>query len=256
MNEPTHLQTLQRNLVEYRDQLRRIEAKLADLARETEDYLAQRENFQALIKQTERGLRRALFPSSEQGHEMTGALPADPRYEPRKEARHDNRYSSRREPSRYEPRYEEPRYEEPRYEEPLYDDPRYEPRYEPRPEPHHEQPAYRSSETPSYRPASAPPMRASDLDEAIENVHRDEQQSNVRFADFRIPQAATIVLREAKTPLHVSEIYRRLSEGGFEFRGQHQLITLAVSLSRSKRFRKVAPGTFELDPSFRAGQVA
>jgi hypothetical protein len=29
-----------------------------------------------------------------------------------------------------------------------------------------------------------------------------------------------------------------------------------VSLSRSKRFRKVAPGTFELDPNFLAGQVA
>jgi hypothetical protein len=48
----------------------------------------------------------------------------------------------------------------------------------------------------------------------------------------------------------VDEIYRRMSEGGFEFRGQHQLITLAVSLS-SKRFRKVAPGTFELDPKLR-----
>jgi hypothetical protein len=63
-------------------------------------------------------------------------------------------------------------------------------------------------------------------------------------------------LREADRPLHVSEIYRRMAEGGFEFRGQHQLITLAVSLSRSKRFRKVAPGTFELDPEYRAGQVA
>ncbi len=83
-----------------------------------------------------------------------------------------------------------------------------------------------------------------------------ETEGNVRFADFRIPQAATIVLREANRPLHVSEIYRRLAEGGFEFRGQHQLITLAVSLSRSKRFRKVAPGTFELDPEYSAGQVA
>ncbi len=79
---------------------------------------------------------------------------------------------------------------------------------------------------------------------------------NVRFNDFRIPQAATIVLREAGHALHVSEIYQRMAEGGFEFRGQHQLITLAVSLSRAKRFRKVAPGTFELDVQHATGQVA
>lgn len=84
----------------------------------------------------------------------------------------------------------------------------------------------------------------------------NKNAGNVRFNDFRIPQAATIVLREAGEPLHVSEIYQRMADGGFEFRGQHQLITLAVSLSRAKRFRKVAPGTFELDPRYAAGQVA
>ncbi len=89
-----------------------------------------------------------------------------------------------------------------------------------------------------------------------EMARLQHQTGNVRFNDFRIPQAATIVLREASRALHVSEIYRRMAEGGFEFRGQHQLISLAVSLSRSKRFRKVAPGTFELNPDYQAGQVA
>ena len=95
-----------------------------------------------------------------------------------------------------------------------------------------------------------------DIDAAVAEAKNSEKDGNVRFNDFRIPQAATIVLREAPGPLHVSEIYRRMAEGGFEFRGQHQLITLAVSLSRSKRFRKIAPGTFELNPTFQAGQVA
>ncbi|MBO0720762.1 MAG: hypothetical protein J2P41_08065, partial [Blastocatellia bacterium] len=101
-------------------------------------------------------------------------------------------------------------------------------------------------------------LRASEveLEAEVENIERREQSGNVRFNDFRIPQAATIVLREANRPLHVSEIYRRMADGGYEFRGQHHLITLAVSLSRSKRFRKVAPGTFELNPNFLAGQVA
>lgn len=124
---------------------------------------------------------------------------------------------------------------------------------------------------PLSRPAAPPPsayyaeephhvdLELEDL-EAIETgiaaQKLDKNSGNVRFNDFRIPQAATIVLREAGHALHVSEIYQRMAEGGFEFRGQHQLITLAVSLSRAKRFRKVAPGTFELDPRYATGQVA
>ncbi|MCI0663234.1 MAG: winged helix-turn-helix domain-containing protein, partial [Acidobacteria bacterium] len=97
-------------------------------------------------------------------------------------------------------------------------------------------------------------LRASEaeIEAEVAKIEQTEKSSNIRFNDFRIPQAATIVLREANRPLHVSEIYRRLADGGFEFRGQHQLITLAVSLSRIKRFRKVAPGTFEIDPDYRA----
>ncbi|MDX2029567.1 MAG: hypothetical protein SF339_02790 [Blastocatellia bacterium] len=98
---------------------------------------------------------------------------------------------------------------------------------------------------PTLRPAAS----AAEIEAEVAKIRQHEKKSNVRFNDFRIPQAATIVLREAQGPLHVSEIYRRMAEGGFEFRGQHQLITLAVSLSRSKRFRKVAPGTFELNPN-------
>lgn len=118
-----------------------------------------------------------------------------------------------------------------------------------------------------HPPPPQPPARYDDplyrsiavesgLEDDIARIRQDEKKSNVRFNDFRIPQAATIVLREAQRPLHVSEIYRSMSEGGFEFRGQHQLITLAVSLSRSKRFRKVAPGTFELDPTFESSDPA
>ncbi|MBO0724210.1 MAG: hypothetical protein J2P52_01310 [Blastocatellia bacterium] len=101
-----------------------------------------------------------------------------------------------------------------------------------------------------YRPSAV------EIEDEVAKLQQNEQASNVRFNDFRIPQAATVILREASSALHVSEIYRRMAEGGFEFRGQHQLITLAVSLSRSKRFRKVAPGTFELNPDYQAGQVA
>lgn len=121
-------------------------------------------------------------------------------------------------------------------------------------------PNYELPTTRSYRAARPEAGESADDLAAIESGTAEQKLNqsagNVRFNDFRIPQAATIVLREAGRPLHVTEIYRRMADGGFEFRGQHQLITLAVSLSRAKRFRKVAPGTFELDPKYLSGQVA
>lgn len=67
-----------------------------------------------------------------------------------------------------------------------------------------------------------------------------------RFYDRTIPQATTMILREEGGPLHVNEIYTRLLEGGFNFTGHNPTISIAVSLNRNGRFRKVAPGTFEL----------
>jgi len=67
-----------------------------------------------------------------------------------------------------------------------------------------------------------------------------------RFFDRTIPQATTMILREAGGPLHVNEIYNRLMEGGFSFTGHNPTISIAVSLNRNSRFRKVAPGTFDL----------
>lgn len=70
--------------------------------------------------------------------------------------------------------------------------------------------------------------------------------TSLRFRDLTATQAATIVLREAGGPLHVNAIYNKLLENGFEFHGDHPTISLSVTLNRSKRFRKVAPATFDL----------
>lgn len=67
-----------------------------------------------------------------------------------------------------------------------------------------------------------------------------------RFMDRTIPQAVTLLLREEGGPLHVNELYNRLLEGGFKFTGQNPTISIAVSLNRNTRFRKTAPGTFDL----------
>ncbi len=67
-----------------------------------------------------------------------------------------------------------------------------------------------------------------------------------RFMDRTIPQAVTLLLREEGGALHVNEVYNRLLEGGFKFTGQNPTISIAVSLNRNSRFRKTAPGTFDL----------
>jgi hypothetical protein len=67
-----------------------------------------------------------------------------------------------------------------------------------------------------------------------------------RFLDRTIPQAVTLLLREEGGSLHVNELYNRLLEGGFKFSGRNPTISIAVSLNRNSRFRKVAPGTFDL----------
>ena len=74
----------------------------------------------------------------------------------------------------------------------------------------------------------------------------DVEAKSDRFLDRTIPQATALLLREEGEPLHVNEIYNRLLEGGFVFSGQHPTISIAVSLNRNRRFRKVAPGTFDL----------
>lgn len=80
----------------------------------------------------------------------------------------------------------------------------------------------------------------------IPTVRNNVEVLSDRFMDRTIPQAVTLLLREEGGPLHVNEIYNRLLEGGFKFTGQNPTISVAVSLNRNSRFRKVAPGTFDL----------
>ncbi len=78
--------------------------------------------------------------------------------------------------------------------------------------------------------------------------HKENNISAVsnRFSDRTITQACTLLLREAGEPLHVNELYNLLVSGGMEFKGNNPTISVAVSLNRNRRFRKVGPGTFDL----------
>jgi hypothetical protein len=96
-------------------------------------------------------------------------------------------------------------------------------------------------------PQSQPPQRQEHVfRHHIPPVRSDTAPKSDRFFERTIPHAAAVLLREAGGPLHVNELYNRLVEGGFQFTGQNPTISIAVSLNRNRRFRKVAPGTFDL----------
>jgi len=101
--------------------------------------------------------------------------------------------------------------------------------------------AMRQSSSQTRRPFSVEERR-----QEIPAIRLNIEAVSDRFGDRTIPQAVTMLLREEGGALHVNEIYNRLLEGGFRFTGQNPTISVAVSLNRNTRFRKVAPGTFDL----------
>jgi hypothetical protein len=226
MIDDTALASLQRSLGEYREAKRKTKIRLAELEAESEMLRSQLSTIDAIIEQTELALRKVLFPA-----DVWSDQSLNPSLSPGAQDVKTQFFQQGGQQS---------------------GKPLNQPSGQPSDHPLNQSPNYPSDayDVASYRPSEA------EIEAEVAKLQQNEQSSNIRFNDFRIPQAATIILREANSPLHVSEIYRRMAEGGFEFRGQHQLITLAVSLSRSKRFRKVAPGTFELNPEYQAGQVA
>lgn len=97
----------------------------------------------------------------------------------------------------------------------------------------------------SYRPANSVAYINQSRGGVPSRTNNIEPISH-RFADRTITQACTLLLREAGKPLHVNELYNLLVSGGMEFKGNNPTISVAVSLNRNRRFRKVDPGTFDL----------
>jgi hypothetical protein len=80
----------------------------------------------------------------------------------------------------------------------------------------------------------------------IPSISHGAEAITNRFSDRTITQACTLLLRESGGPLHVNELYNLLIAGGMKFKGNNPTISIAVSLNRNRRFRKVDPGTFDL----------
>jgi len=96
------------------------------------------------------------------------------------------------------------------------------------------------------QPVARPTYTSAERRQQIPTIRNNVEILSDRFMDRTIPQAVTLLLREEGAALHVNELYNRLLEGGFKFTGQNPTISIAVSLNRNTRFRKVAPGTFDL----------
>lgn len=80
----------------------------------------------------------------------------------------------------------------------------------------------------------------------IPTINPQREPISRRFAEKTITEACSLLMREAGEPLHVNELFNMLVTGGMKFTGNNPTISIAVSLNRNKRFRKVAPGTFDL----------
>ncbi|HRH45732.1 MAG TPA: hypothetical protein PKY82_29090 [Pyrinomonadaceae bacterium] len=80
----------------------------------------------------------------------------------------------------------------------------------------------------------------------VPSISHQREPISHRFAERTITQACSLLLRETGEPLHVNELYNLLVAGGMEFTGNNPTISIAVSLNRNRRFKKVAPGTFDL----------
>jgi hypothetical protein len=66
-----------------------------------------------------------------------------------------------------------------------------------------------------------------------------------KYAGKSVPEAAYQILREASRSMHAKELLQRLVEGGIQIKGKTPLTSVATSLKRDKRFKKVGPNTFE-----------
>lgn len=67
-----------------------------------------------------------------------------------------------------------------------------------------------------------------------------------RFAGLSVPEGTFLLLKEAAAPIHAKDIYNQLTAGGIRIRSKTPVTSIAISLSRDKRFKKVAPNTFSL----------
>lgn len=87
-------------------------------------------------------------------------------------------------------------------------------------------------------------VSTSDIDVAAKS--REILLGRSKYVGRSVPDAVYMVLQEVGRPLHAKDLYQRLKEGGMPIRGKTPVTSIATSLKRDSRFRKVGPNTFEI----------
>lgn len=87
----------------------------------------------------------------------------------------------------------------------------------------------------------SPPLPETD----VTDQSREILLGRSKYVGMSMPDAAFVILREEKRPMHAKELCQRLIEGGMQIRGKTPVTSVATSLKRDPRFKKVAPNTFE-----------
>lgn len=88
------------------------------------------------------------------------------------------------------------------------------------------------------------PLPPPDTD--VTDQSREILLGRTKYVGMSVPDAVYKILREVRQPLHAKELYQQLLEGGMRIRGKTPVTSVATSLKRDRRFRKVGPNTFEV----------
>ena len=89
---------------------------------------------------------------------------------------------------------------------------------------------------------SLPSQMAAD---ATTDQSREILLGRSKYTGMNVSEAAHRVLRDAGKAMHVKDLCHWLIEGGLRIKTKTPITSIATSLKRDRRFRKVAPNTFE-----------
>ncbi len=87
----------------------------------------------------------------------------------------------------------------------------------------------------------APPLPVTDVTDQSKEILLGRS----KYVGMSVPDASSIIFRETRGPMHAKDLCQRLIEGGMQIRGKTPVTSIATSLKRDPRFRKVGPNTFE-----------
>ncbi len=80
----------------------------------------------------------------------------------------------------------------------------------------------------------------------VTDQSREILLGRTKYVGMSVPEAAFHIFREVRRPMHAKELFQRLIEGGMQIKGKTPLTSVATSLKRDHRFRKVGPNTFDV----------